>query len=395
MLLNRTCRQNPVLEIKRDAYLAEEKEERDNLIESFKSSINKTKNLHANLLFSTQSGHMMLKDICRLVTYIDPSMVHKDWRDLAVCLGYSGNEVKCINNLKGNVYDPTEIVLQYYAATKDDGTIGHILQALLELKFLAALREAQQHIDALLIEVESEKVDLVETQAGEKGKVNENKISNVLKAADFKPLVPAIFNPVKAKESTVKTQPIYREREDESIQTQSRTPQSKKSSKQYCKYAMLSFASDGYSTALKVAAALRATKNKRGLPIGVLMLCENENQILDNPGQIIPDLMAKMDFIVPILTEGYFKALKEPDLQARLLDERYIQFINDMLVSKYIRDSCLNIQVRSVIPNNAINSVYFREEFIYHTILNAWKSEDEIRSLADSMIKSNKCVITQ
>ncbi|WP_278924700.1 hypothetical protein, partial [Pseudophaeobacter profundi] len=91
------------------------------------------------------------------------------------------------------------------------------------------------------------------------------------------------------------------------------------------KYVMLSFASDGYSTALKVASQLRATTNKRGLPIGVLMLCENDNQILENPGQIITDLIAKMDVVVPVLTEGYFKALKEPDLRARLLDERYIQ----------------------------------------------------------------------
>lgn len=57
---------------------------------------------------------------------------------------------------------------------------------------------------------------------------------------------------------------------------------------------MLSFANDGYATALKVASALRSTTNKKGLPIGVLMLCENDNIIQGNPGQIIPDILSKV-----------------------------------------------------------------------------------------------------
>ncbi|XP_054259309.1 uncharacterized protein LOC128984048 [Macrosteles quadrilineatus] len=389
MLLHRTYQPNPVLEIKRDGYLAEEKEVRDNYVASFKSSIAKTKHLHANILFTTQCGRMILQDICCLVTCINASVVNKDWNDLAVALGYSGNEVKCINNFRGDIYDPTELTLKYYAATKD-GTIADVLQALLDLGFLPALREAEKHINTLLIEVEGEKKDLIETPTKEEDNGIHDKILNVVKAANFKPFVPAIFNPIKLKDVSTSLSGIHTVKENERIQTSK--AQSKKGSQKYCKYVMLSFANDGHSTALRVASVFRATTNKKGLPIGVLMLCENDNQILENPGQIIPDIIAKMDYVVPVLTEGYFRALKEPDLQARLLDERYIQFIHDILVSKYIRNSCLNIEVRSVIPNNSINSVYFKEDFIHHSIFNAWKSEDEIQILADSIVKHKRIV---
>lgn len=63
---------------------------------------------------------------------------------------------------------------------------------------------------------------------------------------------------------------------------------------------MLSFANDGYATALKVASALRSTTNKKGFPIGVLMLCENDDIIQGNPGQIIPDILSKVSHLLSL-----------------------------------------------------------------------------------------------
>lgn len=71
---------------------------------------------------------------------------------------------------------------------------------------------------------------------------------------------------------------------------------------------MLSFANDGYPTALKIASALRSTTNKKGFPIGVLMLCENDDIIQGNPGQIIPDILSKVSYLLS-LTKTLFITL--------------------------------------------------------------------------------------
>lgn len=89
---------NPVLEVKRDGCLAAEKEVRDNLLDSYRVSISKTKNFHANLLFTTEYGYLILKDICRLVTFVDPNINNTNWHDLAAKLGYTDIDIKvCIN----------------------------------------------------------------------------------------------------------------------------------------------------------------------------------------------------------------------------------------------------------------------------------------------------------
>lgn len=67
---------------------------------------------------------------------------------------------------------------------------------------------------------------------------------------------------------------------------------------------MLSFANDGYATALKIASVLRSTTNKKGFQIGVLMLCENDNIIQGNPGKIIPELLSKVSKLV-ITTQNH------------------------------------------------------------------------------------------
>lgn len=98
----------------------------------------------------------------------------------------------------------------------------------------------------------------------------------------------------------------------------------------------------------------------------------------------------QMDFVIPVLTDGYFAALKHPNPQARILDERYIQFIHDILISKYIHSNCLNLQVRPVIPSQSVNTIYNKQEFIHNSIFNAWKSDDEINVLARNMLKSRR-----
>uniref|UniRef100_A0A1B6MJR1 Death domain-containing protein n=1 Tax=Graphocephala atropunctata TaxID=36148 RepID=A0A1B6MJR1_9HEMI len=379
---------NPVLETKRDGYLEAEREKRDKLLDVYKLSVSKTKHLHTNLLFTTYHGRAILSDICRHVTFVEPSVMNNSWRDLAVRLGYSDVEVKCINNLRGSVYDPTEALLQYYAATKTEGTVGFILEVLLELGFLPALHKVQKHIDLLLTELETKEADIIEVP----NSTEDLEAKSIIKAANFKPCIPAIFDVPQSKDIAIKVvNCTNNNNNNNTVQHEvlhKARPQTVQR-KQYCRYVMLSFASDGYATAVKVAAALRATTNRNGFPIGVVMLCENDDIVMRNPGQMITEIVTKMDFVIPVLTDGYFAALKFPNSRARLVDERYVQFIHDILVSKYIHSQCVS-NVRPVIPSSAVSSVHARPEFVHNSIFHAWRSEDELQALAKGIVKSHK-----
>ncbi|KAG8247649.1 hypothetical protein J6590_056432 [Homalodisca vitripennis] len=384
MIRNRNRCPNPALETKRDGYLEAGKEKQNELLTIYKQSVSKTNHLHANLLFTTLHGRSILSAICKHVTFVEPSVMNNSWRDLAARLGYSDIEVKCFNNLRGSVYDPTEVLLQYYAATKTEGTVGDILESLLVLGFLPALHQVQKHIDLFLTEVETGEADLLEKPI--RTEVSDLESKNIVKAANFKLCIPAIFDSPQSKDVIVKTVSCNNKVQQELLhRARPQTTQHK----QYCKYVMLSFASDGYTTAVRVAAILRATTNRKGFPIGVMMLCENDNIIMRNPGQMITEILSKMDFVIPVLTDGYFAALKCPDSRARLVDERYIQFIHDVVMSKYILSQCVS-NVRPVIPTNLVNSILSKPEFVHNSIFHAWRSEDESQALANGIINSRR-----
>uniref|UniRef100_A0A1B6H507 Death domain-containing protein n=1 Tax=Cuerna arida TaxID=1464854 RepID=A0A1B6H507_9HEMI len=384
MIRNRNRHLNPALETKRDGYLEAEKEKQNELLTIYKQSVSKTKHLHANLLFTTRHGRSILSAICRHVTFVEPSVMINSWRDLAAGLGYSDIEVKCFNNLRGSVYDPTEVLLQYFAATKTEGTVGDILEGLLELGFLPALHQVQKHIDLFLAEVETGEADVFEKPS----RTEDLETKNIVKAANFKPCVPAIFDSPLSEDVTIKTQQSVSCNKVQHELLRRTRPQTVQN-KQYCKYVMLSFASDGYTTAVRVAAILRATTNRKGFAIGVVMLCENDDIVMRNPGQMITEILSKMDFVIPVLTDGYFAALKCPDSRARLVDERYIQFIHDIVTSKYIHSYCVN-NVRPVIPTHLVSSILSKPEYIHNPIFHTWRSEDESQALANGIVNSHK-----
>lgn len=57
---------------------------------------------------------------------------------------------------------------------------------------------------------------------------------------------------------------------------------------------MLSFASDGLAIAKKMALILRGMKNNKGFSIGVVILSENEDEVLKNPGKVINTVLTQV-----------------------------------------------------------------------------------------------------
>lgn len=66
-------------------------------------------------------------------------------------------------------------------------------------------------------------------------------------------------------------------------------------------------------------------------------------------------IVFQADFVVPVLTSGYFNAIKCHNLNlpnmSQNLDYKYVHFIYTLIVNNYIHlTGCLNKKVRSVIP---------------------------------------------
>jgi len=386
MISNRKHKSDPAVNAVRDRYLLSEEEFRNEELKMYKETITRTKHIHANLLFTTKNGFSVLKNVCQIVTCVSPDNYNNSWRDLAVKLGYHNARVKYIDNLRGAVYDPTEEVLKWYALNQPEGTVGDVLQALLELGFVPALHQAQQYIPDFLAEVAAEK-NTIQAPL----QVKESDIKEIVKAAFFKPSVPAALDPVLLPHKTTVMMVQASPPPDHTQDTQHRIkPSAPPKRKNYCKYVLLTFAADGQSVAYRAAEFLRGTRNKNGASVGVVMLCENENKIMHNPGQIIPEILSKMDFVIPVLTAGYFRALRQPDTQARLVDERYINFIYDVLITKYIHSNCSNIQVRPLIPSGEVETVYQQSEFLHCAMFSPWKTDDDICSLADNIVQSRR-----
>lgn len=95
-----------------------------------------------------------------------------------------------------------------------------------------------------------------------------------------------------------------------------------------------------------------------------------------------------MDYIIPILTEGYFEALtNEKPTPTSCLDERYVQFIHDLMAKYYVENRCRNKKIRCIIPNNAVQDIYNKPKFKNDPVLQAWVKECETDELARSMTR--------
>uniref|UniRef100_A0A1B6DW91 Uncharacterized protein n=1 Tax=Clastoptera arizonana TaxID=38151 RepID=A0A1B6DW91_9HEMI len=157
---------------------------------------------------------------------------------------------------------------------------------------------------------------------------------------------------------------------------------------QYCKLVMLTFAEDGKLFAEELAKDL-ARKKINTLPFGVVILQNHKNDIVSNAEEFIIHLFPQMDYVIPILTAGYFRALSDERFSSsNLLDERYIKFIHDLMNKYYTKNQCRNKKVRCIIPNKDKEIVHNNARFKNEPVLNsAWYNENNIEEFLISLIQ--------
>lgn len=150
---------------------------------------------------------------------------------------------------------------------------------------------------------------------------------------------------------------------------------------------MLTFAKDAGKSAKEIAMALRKVRNENR--IGVVILAEQEGKLNRNPQQFIYDCFLQVDYVIPVLTPDYIKMVTSADFKDGTLqnvDNLYVNYIYTLMNTYYLRSGCMNLKVRSIIPDDFVHNVYKRS-IMGHPLFQVWVKMSEIELLADRIIK--------
>lgn len=99
-------------------------------------------------------------------------------------------------------------------------------------------------------------------------------------------------------------------------------------------------------------------------------------------------LYFQVDYVIPIITEGYFKSLENHDLfsNSSYLDTKYTKYISELMFANYIQSSCINYKVRCLIPDNFKNLLNTHPK-LTDPLFSVWILGKEIESFRKHILK--------
>ncbi|PSN31909.1 hypothetical protein C0J52_23568 [Blattella germanica] len=307
-----------------------------------------TRSIHAAFLFDA-FGKEALKQLCMLISSTRNNYKFAGWEEFGIRLGLNPMLIKCINN-HFTSEDPTHYTLLAFVQ-RDDAT----------LSFSESICDD----------------------------TNRNNIIRPL----FKPPAPLIFTGRVSDHVALASCTTLTSSKTE-MEYLSAVPAIRKPkvsiSKQYGRTVMLTFASDGWYTAQQVAAMFR--KKRENLPrIGVVILNEQAEHVNTCPEQFITGVFNQVDYVVPIITEEYLRAVvtRTPALQSSLqcLDARWIKYIYTLMGTYYIRNGCINDKIRCIIPDAKVHLTQ-RHPVMAGPLFQVWVRASETEDLSHRILRS-------
>lgn len=151
-----------------------------------------------------------------------------------------------------------------------------------------------------------------------------------------------------------------------------------KPKKNYTKIIMLSYTADANHIVEKLIPKLRTPRDNKRL--GVLVLHEQLDKVNINPEQFIFDSISQVDYVMPIITNEYVKAINsctnkvEDMLHA---DNRYVKYIYTLMSSHYVMNGCKNFKVRGLLSDDA-HSLVNTHHLMEHPLLQIWFTYSDI-----------------
>lgn len=160
----------------------------------------------------------------------------------------------------------------------------------------------------------------------------------------------------------------------------------------YCKTVMLTFATDGVEMAREVANIFRREKESEQR-VGVVILNDHLRLVNANPQSFIFSCFDQVDYVVPIITEGYLKAVSPSNsdtCQSSLhsIDPKFVKYIYTLMNTNYLQKDCLNDKVRCLIPDQSIHMTSQKGLF-RGPLFQAWYKLSDVAELKQRMLESN------
>ncbi|XP_043524591.1 uncharacterized protein LOC122536347 [Frieseomelitta varia] len=315
-----------------------------------------TAQIHASYLFE-QIGRTTLQNICLLLSSTATGKTYSGWQEFAAYMGLTMEQIRCIDYDFKGLQDPTYYVLLAYVQ-HTDATIDKILHTLQRIHRLDIINQIKDNITDLIDEISQR------TTTDESALLRPRSI----------PKAPLVLTPINFVHNIQKHKAVS----DRVIQDNL-----KKSKKSYGCIVMLTFADDGSEIAQHVAKIFRSKEPK----IGVLILQEQENYVYDRAEEFIDDCFKQVNFIIPILTQGYMERIsnirKVYIEDQNKLDAKYIRYIYSLLRYEYVRNQCINSRVRCIVSDKEVFAVATAN---LHPTLQAWFRESDIDAFIDNIL---------
>ncbi|CAG2060378.1 unnamed protein product [Timema podura] len=348
--------------------------------------VEKTAPIHCGFLWNTQSGLKVCSQICQYVSSTKSSYLYAGWEDMATYLGLNPMHIKAIK-YQFNC-DPTELTLKVYAQSQA-ATIDKLVNCFWRMGRQDIIEKSREYLLALASDVlqsNSQREDESGISSLSGGSESSGEESRNIIQPKFLPFVDNVFqknfsndqNMLASREISNQSQTNFCQ--DEFVQWN--TP-AQEEPKEFDCYVMLTFASDGIKIAQELAQVFRSRVPEQPR-IGVVILDEHADMVNTLAGEFIYSCFDQVNFIVPIITQGYVEAIssRRPAVNyVNCVDPKYAKLLYHLMDTEYLHNGCLNYRVRTIIPDPNIR------EALDHPVMNrpifqAWEPFSNAKTLA-------------
>lgn len=313
--------------------------------------------IHAAYLFE-HVGKATLQKLCLLLSSTATGKLYNGWQEFAAHMGLTMEQIRCIDYDFKGLQDPTYYVLLTYVQSPE-ARVDKILSVLQKMQRLDVINEIKDCVHDL--------IDAI-------SKDNMSTESEIIQPSCI-PRAPLVLSPTLTGHCEMTTNRSHSK--DMSRDSQQKIKQT------YGCIVMLTFATDGLSTAECIAKIFRSKEPR----IGVLILQEQEKEIYSRAEEFIDDCFKQVDYVIPILTRQYIEKINNPaktyDEMHNSLDTKYLKYIYSLLRYEYVRNQCCNNRVRCIVPDK---DVYTIVRSSLHPTLQAWFRESDIDGFVNNIL---------
>ncbi|XP_077289010.1 uncharacterized protein LOC143913217 [Arctopsyche grandis] len=342
----------------------------DSRITEYNDLCTTARRLHASYLFhrekiSTDAAAQLCQKIyinmARRIGGTIDNLYTSGWKDLGYHLGLTAEEINYIDNSMKAC--PTESILRVFCQG-ETSNFEQIIQSLIKMERFDVIEGIFDPLKSLL--------DILNNTDSDQGYNSNSGNDTMIKPNYFANNLPEVLR--------------WSKKDDvESKETD--LPIAMMKINKPC--ILLTYFDDGIDIAERI---YKTIQNQQVVNKQINVIClENEKlDVLTNPEQYIRYYFDEVNYVIPILTEGYLKTIRSPmavcSSSTNNIDCSYARFIYTLMSSDYINGSgCINRKVRCILPLGINRKLLV--ELSKNPLLAVWIWENQIDKLISNLFR--------